>query len=448
MPRVNYYFEGGGGGGTELSDKQLLARVLKHDKDALWALLARYEKPVRARYHTALPTLPPGFSEDDLIQELAVFVERNAAELTPATLKNRLIHEANRILSREASVRESASGQVEHPAEFGEIVDRAESDLEAQELIAAALSALDGRDRELVVLSFLYQMPISIVAADMGISEHAARQRLFRARKRMRDHLIAATQDRPVSSGGWPYLYKGGSGEDIHDWRAALQGAAEPFSSAANEPTRAAAGDSPMERADRISAIQLVDERLGEHPMTPDYLYTIVIPFLASMAELQVALDRLADKEPSLVRVIAISQRSPVAVSLDGAADAVRTIEDIIRPSKRKHRQTMDYLDEQSAAADIRARQADIATRRAHTKKELAEADKVRAEAELLREQAESTRWNRRREMILLALEIIDRSKPNLPDADRMAHAIQLLGPLSDLVMSPLELAGPGVSAL
>jgi RNA polymerase sigma-70 factor (ECF subfamily) len=57
--------------------------------------------------------------------------------------------------------------------------------------IAAALSALPWRLRQVVVLRDVYDLPHGAIAAELGISEAAAKVRLHRARRRLRDLLAA-----------------------------------------------------------------------------------------------------------------------------------------------------------------------------------------------------------------------------------------------------------------
>jgi RNA polymerase sigma-70 factor, ECF subfamily len=56
--------------------------------------------------------------------------------------------------------------------------------------LRVALEALPPRLRAVVVLRDVYDLPHEAIAAELGISESAAKVRLHRARKKLRDHLF------------------------------------------------------------------------------------------------------------------------------------------------------------------------------------------------------------------------------------------------------------------
>ena len=102
-------------------------------------------------------------------------------------------------------------------AGFVELADRRpEHDPEAfasagyeRQLLAEALMRLPWRLREVVVLRDVYDLPHRSIAAEMGISEAAAKVRLQRARKRLRDDLTRRLQEAGAqrrASGAGPQL--------------------------------------------------------------------------------------------------------------------------------------------------------------------------------------------------------------------------------------------------
>lgn len=58
--------------------------------------------------------------------------------------------------------------------------------------LAAALADLPWRQRQVIVLRDVYDLPHQAIAAELGISEDAAKVRLHRARRRLREQLEAA----------------------------------------------------------------------------------------------------------------------------------------------------------------------------------------------------------------------------------------------------------------
>ncbi|MGH9076995.1 MAG: RNA polymerase sigma factor [Acidimicrobiales bacterium] len=82
---------------------------------------------------------------------------------------------------------------------------RVEHDPEAQvtageerAMVAAALAGLPWRLRQVVVLRDIYDLPHAAIAQELGISEAAAKVRLHRARRRLREHLEASPPARLV----------------------------------------------------------------------------------------------------------------------------------------------------------------------------------------------------------------------------------------------------------
>src|SRR5256885_1078697 len=66
---------------------------------------------------------------------------------------------------------------------------RAEMSLE-RDRVSAAVADLPPRLRAVVVLRDVYDLPHEAIAAELGISEAAAKVRLHRARKKLREHLF------------------------------------------------------------------------------------------------------------------------------------------------------------------------------------------------------------------------------------------------------------------
>jgi RNA polymerase sigma-70 factor (ECF subfamily) len=62
--------------------------------------------------------------------------------------------------------------------------------------VTAALSALPDRLRVVVVLRDIYDLPHEAIAAELGISETAAKVRLHRARKKLRERLYPTREER------------------------------------------------------------------------------------------------------------------------------------------------------------------------------------------------------------------------------------------------------------
>ena len=75
-------------------------------------------------------------------------------------------------------------------------------------------------------------------------------------------------------------------------------------------------------------------ETTGPQVLTPQYLATVIGPCLRAIADLQGLLDDLAGRVPGEVRVLAITQRWPVPVSLAGAREALQAIGQWVIPRR------------------------------------------------------------------------------------------------------------------
>jgi len=72
---------------------------------------------------------------------------------------------------------------------------------ELRERLKGALEELPPRLRAVVVLRDVYDLPHEAIAAELGISESAAKVRLHRARRKLRDRLLPAPADHDDEGG-------------------------------------------------------------------------------------------------------------------------------------------------------------------------------------------------------------------------------------------------------
>jgi RNA polymerase sigma-70 factor (ECF subfamily) len=82
-------------------------------------------------------------------------------------------------------VDERAAGHPEQQADAGVLRDR----------LTVALEALAPKLRQVVVLRDIYDLPHEAIAAELGISETAAKVRLHRARKKLREDLFPRREE-------------------------------------------------------------------------------------------------------------------------------------------------------------------------------------------------------------------------------------------------------------
>jgi hypothetical protein len=209
-----------------------------------------------------------------------------------------------------------------------------------------------------------------------------------------------------------------------------------------------------LERAVTSMEIMLNPQDITSAPspslLSPDYLATVVAPYLKAVADLQDILDELQGRKPSPTVIRAIRGSSPISVNLEGASDAVQQIEDMVVPWRREHAKAIARLTEQEKHAEIEIKKAEILERRARARRDREEAERLAAEAAKQREEAERLRLGNERlrlelhrSKIQLAVDILAQVAPNLSETDRIAYVVRLLPPLDVLMFSELELSTP-----
>lgn len=183
----------------------------------------------------------------------------------------------------------------------------------------------------------------------------------------------------------------------------------------------------------------------NQQKLTPVFLFQTVSPYLVAIAEIQKVFDEIsAKKHEVIVRII--SQNSPISVSLDGASEAIKTVQDNVVAWRRENAKRIAQLSETEKEISIEVLKAETLEKRANAAKSRAEADKIIAEAEKQRQETEQLKLeNEKRRIeverakIQLALDILDRIAPNLTETEKIAYVVKLLPPLDVVALSSIE---------
>lgn len=185
--------------------------------------------------------------------------------------------------------------------------------------------------------------------------------------------------------------------------------------------------------------------------LTGEYLTNVVGPYIQALSDIQLLIDEIKQRHPTKVRIRSIRENSPVSVSLEGGAEAIRTVQDMVVPWMREHAKAMAHLTEEEKEASIERAKAEVVESRVRAAKSRAEKDKLLAEAARLYEEArrihmetERARFELQRDKLELALKIVSSLNPNLPDAEKLNYVIRLLPALDTIISSPLTLVVEG----
>lgn len=130
-------------------------------------------------------------------------------------------------------------------------------------------------------------------------------------------------------------------------------------------------------RRKSVNKIQFITQAL----LTPNFLLEDLAPWLKAIVELQNVFDDFQNKEKREVRILSITQRSPVNVNLEGGGQAIQAIEEAVVPWRQEHAKKLAEIDEQSKLLALQQQKAEIEERRAN-------AAKARSESFLIREEA------------------------------------------------------------
>jgi hypothetical protein len=173
--------------------------------------------------------------------------------------------------------------------------------------------------------------------------------------------------------------------------------------------------------------------------LTPDLLGNLIYPYINAINLLQQVIDEIKLQHHRDIAIKEISQLSPVSVSLDGAGGAIRSIEDIVVPWRRKHYESMATLEEQEKQAEIENKKAEILEKRASAARDRAEAQKLLAEAQNSKLMNEKLKLEIQHAKINLALEILNSIDPNLSQTVKIGHLLKILKVIDVIGTSDFE---------
>ena len=182
-----------GPAGGDPQDRALLARVARGEADALAALSARHQRPLRA--YLGLLTPDPGLAEE-LLQDVLLAAWRGAGGFAGrASVRSWLLgiarHRAHAALGRrgwhQVPVDEVAPGEVPSAPDPADLVLAA---AERAELVAA-IRGLAPAHREVLALVFAHELRYRELAEALGVPVGTVKSRLHAARLALRARLDA-----------------------------------------------------------------------------------------------------------------------------------------------------------------------------------------------------------------------------------------------------------------
>lgn len=187
--------------------------------------------------------------------------------------------------------------------------------------------------------------------------------------------------------------------------------------------------------------------KLSEH-LTPRLLSSTIGPYITAISQLQEIISEIKELKTHEVYIKSISQNSPISVSLDGASDAIQTIQNIVTPWRNTHIKELASLLEREKILDIECKKAEILEKHAlaeksrnEAKKISAEVDKQRVEIDRMKLENEKIKIELHREKIKLALETLEYISPNLSESEKISFVVKILQPLEILIASDITIS-------
>jgi hypothetical protein len=185
------------------------------------------------------------------------------------------------------------------------------------------------------------------------------------------------------------------------------------------------------------------------HNLSVEYLENKIIPYIKAISIIQSILDTIENRDRrKKVLIKAIFQFSPISVSLEGAAEAVDVVKDMIIPWRRKHKEILAKLFEQEKLAEIEIKKAEVFEKRARALKEREETKNLIMEAKIQEQKAkklmlenEKLRLEVEKNRVQLILDILAQFGKNLTEQERLSFAVKLIKPVAILTNSDIELS-------
>ncbi len=204
-----------------------------------------------------------------------------------------------------------------------------------------------------------------------------------------------------------------------------------------------------------IETALLVDQYRPDRLLDADMITTEVVPLLKAIELFHNTVRSAKQQNEYKIRVRAISQFSPIQLTLEGATEALKLIREMVTPWRNKHAQTIAYLQEQQLKEEIAFKRAEVIEMHARAKRGGKEAQKFEAEASVQRAESlkmqleyEKVHLEVQRQRIQLALDVIQSIAPNMSEAERIHHVVQLFPSLETITNSKLQLTAPSTRKL
>src|SRR5687768_16228756 len=189
-----------------MDDQQLLSRYVENDDHAAFATLAR--RHAGLVYSAARRRLRDAHLAHDVTQIVFMVLARKAGAIGPRTVLSAWLLKATGYTAKNMGKSElrrrrrerDAARQAERLAAVSEEVGHGADWERVAPLLDEALDSLGASGRSAVVLRWFEGRSFHDVGERLGVSEHAAKQKVFRALGRMRQYMARRGVAVPVTA--------------------------------------------------------------------------------------------------------------------------------------------------------------------------------------------------------------------------------------------------------
>jgi hypothetical protein len=186
---------------------------------------------------------------------------------------------------------------------------------------------------------------------------------------------------------------------------------------------------------------------LGQQNLTPHYVNTTLCPYLNALMEVQTVFDRIRGRESTEVSILSIKYPPNFSMSLRGAAEAIRMVEEVITPHCRGGRAVSSVSDSKEASptgTSSREKEGDQGAGGGKEKEEEAEGvakQPVGATKHIGMTGNEKPLAMPEHLLRQLAMEAVARINPGLLESERLPFAESLIPPIRILASSTIEIS-------
>jgi hypothetical protein len=179
--------------------------------------------------------------------------------------------------------------------------------------------------------------------------------------------------------------------------------------------------------------------------LTPSALVDKIGPYLVALESLEYSCRAVKGQTRDPVIVRSLTYYSPVSIGIQGAGEAYNAVKEDLIPWRRANAKKMAELEIRSMEESVKRDAAETLEKKARASKDRAEAAKYRAEARKATQEAlklslenERLRFELQKDRLELAVSLVEKMNPSLPESEKYAHAFRMLPSIAEIIDSDL----------